>query len=152
MLRHSYFLAVLLLLSPIAGFAREAPDAGSPSFTTVPELSAGFDLLDPQTCPEAREVCADWASRNPHKPVGEVAGAASYLFEELSRQGVLTSDFFLNEKKFLHGIDGSPDPGRMRHFHDAVALASALATERQETNPKEGGDPLSVQLAAGRES
>jgi hypothetical protein len=36
-----------------------------------------------------------------------VAVAGTYLFEELYLQGVLTSDFFLNEEKFLHGIDGT---------------------------------------------
>src|SRR5258708_17280886 len=111
--RPSYFLGLLLLLSPIAGLAREASDVGSPSFTTDPELSAGFDLLYQQEFAAAREGFANWASRNPEQPFGQVAVAASYLFEELSRQGVLTSDFFLNEKKFLHGIDGSPDPHRM---------------------------------------
>src|SRR6266436_4788463 len=152
MLRHSYFLALLLLLSPIAGLAREASDVGSPSFTTDPELSAGFDLLYQQEFAEAREGFANWASRNPQQPFGQVAVAASYLFEELSRQGVLTSDFFLNEKKFLHGIDGSPDPERMSHFRDAVARARELAAERQKTNPKDGEALLALTLAAGMES
>src|ERR1700687_4109253 len=152
MLRHSYFLAVLLLLSPIAGFAREAPDAGSPSFTTVPELSAGFDLLYQQKFAEAREGFANWESRNPQEPLGEIAVAASYLFEELSRQGVLTSDFFLNEKKILRGIDGSPDPGRMSHFRDALARARELAGERQKTNPNDGEALLALTLAAGMKS
>jgi len=153
MLRRSYFLALLLLLSPIAGFAREAtPDAASPSFTTVPELNAGFDLLYEQKFAEARESFANWESRNPEQPFGEVAVAASYLFEELSRQGVLTSDFFLNEKKFLRGIDGSPDPERMSHFRDAVARARELAAERQKTNPQDGEALLALTLAAGMES
>jgi len=150
--RHSYLLALLLLLSPIAGFAREAPDVASPSFTTVPELSAGFDLLYQQKFAEAREGFANWESRNPEQPLGEVAVAASYLFEELSRQGVLTSDFFLNEKKFLHGIDGSPDPERMSHFRDALARARELASERQKTNPKDAEALLALTLAAGMES
>ncbi len=153
MLRHSYFLALLLLLSPIAGLAREAePDAVSPSFTTDPELSAGFDLLYQQKFTEAREGFANWESRNPEQPFGEVAVAASYLFEELSRQGVLTSDFFLNEKKFLRGIDGSPDAERMSHFRDAVARACELARERQKTNPKDGEALLALTLSAGMES
>jgi hypothetical protein len=153
MLRHAYFLAVLVLLSPIAGFAREAAaDAASPSFTTVPELSAGFDLLYEQKFAEAREDFANWEARNPEQPFGEVAVAASYLFEELSRQGVLTSDFFLNEKKFLHGIDGSPDPERMSHFRDALARARELAAERQKTNPQDGEALLALTLAAGMES
>jgi len=48
---------------------------------------------------------------------------------------VLTSDFFLNEKKFLHGIDGSPDPERMSRFREALARTRQLAGERQKTNP-----------------
>jgi hypothetical protein len=153
MLRHSYFLALLLLLSPIAAFAREAaPEISSPAFTTVPELSAGFDLLYQQRFAEAREGFTNWASRNPDQPFGEVAVAASYLFEELSRQGVLTSDFFLDEKKFLHGIDGSPDPQRMTHFREALARARELAAERQKTNPQDGEALLALTLAAGMES
>jgi hypothetical protein len=151
-LLRSYFLAFLLLLSPIPGFAREAPDVASPSFTTVPELSGGFDLLYQQKFSEARKHFANWASRNPEQPFGEVAVAASYLFEELSRQGVLTSDFFLNEKRFLRGIDGSPDPDRMSHFRDAVARARELAAERQKTNPSDGEALLALTLAAGMES
>jgi hypothetical protein len=156
MLRHLHFLALFLLmsvlLSPIAGLAREAPDLASPSFTTDPELSAGFDLLYQQKFGEARDAFANWESRNPEQPFGEVAVAASYLFEELSRQGVLTSDFFLNEKKFLHGIDGRPDPERMSHFRDAVARARELASERQKTDPKDGEALLALTLAAGMES
>ena len=152
MLRHPYFFALFLLLSPIASFAGKASDVGSPAFTTVPELSAGFDLLYGQRYAEARERFANWESRNPEQPFGEVAVAASYLFEELSRQGVLTSDFFLNEKKFLHGIDGSPDPERMRHFRDALARARNLAAERQKTNPQDGEALLALTLAAGMES
>jgi len=68
------------------------------------------------------------------EPFGEVALAASYLFEELSRQGVLTSDFFLNEKKFLRGIDGSPDPERMSHFRECSR--SRTCRGAPETNPK----------------
>src|SRR5258708_35249518 len=130
MLRPSYLLGLLVLLSLVIGFAREAPDANSAAFTTVPELSAGFDLLSQQKFTEAREAFANWKSRNPEEPFGEVAVAASYLFEELHRQGVLTSDFFLNEKKFLHGIDGRPDPERMSHFREALAQARQLARRR----------------------
>jgi hypothetical protein len=152
MLRYSYFLALFLLLSPVVDFARETNGVESPAFTTVPELNAGFDLLYRQRFAEAREAFANWEARNPEQPFGQVAIAAGYLFEELSDQGVLTSDFFLNEKKFLHGIDGSPDPERMSHFRDAIAQACELASERQKTNPKDGEALLALTLAAGMES
>jgi tetratricopeptide (TPR) repeat protein len=152
LLRHFYILALLLLLNPVVNFARETPGVQSPAFTTVPELSAGFDLLYRQKFAEAREAFASWESRNPQEPFGQVAIAAGYLFEELSRQGVLTSDFFLNEKRFLHGIEGSPDSERMSHFRDAIARACELARERQKTNPKDGEALLALTLAAGMES
>ncbi len=82
MLRHSYFRALLLLLSPVIGFAREAPSVDSPAFTTVPELSAGFDLLYQQKFAEAREAFANWKSRNPEDPF-EVAVAGAKAEGEL---------------------------------------------------------------------
>jgi len=150
--RHTYFLALLLLLSPVVGFARETRGVESPAFTTVPALSAGFDLLYEQRFAEAREAFASWEYRNPEEPFGEVAVSASYLFEELSRQGVLTSNFFLNEKKFLHGIDGKPDPERMRHFREALVQARQLARDRQKTNPNDGEALFALTLPAGMES
>jgi hypothetical protein len=151
-LRRSRFLALLLLLSPVIGFGREAPDPAVPAFATIPELSAGFDLLYEQRFAEAREAFANWESHNPEDPFGAVAVAASYLFEELYLQGVLTSDFFLNEKKFLHGIDGSPDPERMSHFREALVIGRQLAHEREKTNPKDGEALFALTLAAGMES
>jgi hypothetical protein len=118
----------------------------------VPELSAGFDLLYEQKFAEAREAFANWESRNPEEPFGEVAVAASYLFEELHLQGVLTSDFFLNEKKFLHGIDGRPNPERMSHFREALAQARQLARERQRTSPNGAEALFALTLAAGMEA
>ncbi len=93
MLRRSYFIARLLLLSPVIGFAREAPSVDSPAFTTVPELSAGFDLLYQQKFAEAREAFANWKSRNPEDPF-EVAGAGAKAEGELrfffAKSGVAT--------------------------------------------------------------
>ena len=131
---------------------KETPRSVSPAFTTIPELSAGFDLLYQQKFTEAREAFANWESRNPTQPFGEVAISASYLFEELYRQGVLSSDFFLNEKRFLHGIEGKPDPERMNHFREAVAQARQLARARQQEDPKDAEALFALALSAGMES
>jgi len=152
MLRFSKFFILMLLLSPAMGSAGEAPSGDAPAFTAVPELSAGFDLLYEQKFAEARRVFASWESRNPEDPFGEVAVAASYLFEELCDQGVLTSDFFLDDKKFLHGISGRPNPERMSHFGEALTRARELAKARQKTNPNDGEALFALTLAAGMES
>ena len=152
MLRHLYFLGLLLVFSPIVTSGRETSGAESPAFTTVPELSAGFDLLYEQRFTEAREAFTNWESSNPKEPFGEVAVAASYLFEELSRQGVLTSTFFMDQKKFLQGIDGKPDSERMKYFREALARTKQLASDRQKTSPNDGEALFALTLAAGMES
>ena len=152
MLRFSKVFILMLLLSPVMGFAAEVPSGDAPAFAAVPELNAGFDLLYEQKFAEARQVFTSWESRNPEDPFGEVAVAASYLFEELCDQGVLTSDFFLNEKKFLHGIDGRPNPERMSHFAEALTRARELAKARQKKNPNDGEALFALTLAAGMES
>ena len=145
-------LAFFALLAPAVITAQETSAGSTPAFYPVPELVAGFNLLYQQKFTEARETFGDWRSHNPEEPFGEVALAASHLFEELYRQGVLTSDFFLNEKRFLHGIDGKPDPVRMSNFREALTQARTLARQRQKTNAKDPEALFALALASGMES
>jgi len=147
-----YCMASLLLLSAVIGGSRPETDARSPAFTKVPELASGFHLLYTQNFAEGREKFADWESQHPDEPFVQVAVAASYLFEEFYRQDVLSSDFFLNEKKFLNGIDGKPDPGRMKSFQEAIQHARKLAKQRLEKNAKDPEALFALALAAGMES
>jgi hypothetical protein len=132
--------------------ARPKVDTGSPAFTNVPELTSGFHSLYLQNFTEAREKFAAWESQHPTEPFGEVAIAASYLFEELYRQGALSSDFFLNEKRFLHGIEGKPDPARMKSFQDALDQARKLAKDRLAINAKDSEAFFALTMTAGMES
>jgi hypothetical protein len=143
--------AALLLFAAAPAFAHAAAE-DSPAFTTVPELAGGFHLLYTQHFPEARQVFQNWASAHPDQPFGQVALAASYLFEELYRQNVLSSDFFLDEKRFLHGIDGKPDPGRMASFREALGRARDLAKARMRQTPKDSEALFALAMASGMES
>ena len=127
-------------------------DALAPAFTPIPELTSGFQLLYAQQFPQAREKFTNWEAEHPQEPFGEVAVAASYLFEEFYRQGVLTSDFFLNEEKFLNGIDGKPDPGRMAQFQGALVRTRTLANKRLKQSPRDTEALFALTLAAGMES
>ncbi len=147
-----YCMASLLMLSAVIGDSRPETDARSPAFTKVPELASGFHLLYTQNFAEGREKFADWESQHPDEPFVQVAVAASYLFEEFYRQDVLSSDFFLNEKKFLNGIDGKPDPGRMKSFQEAIQHARKLARQRLEKNAKDPEALFALALSAGMES
>jgi hypothetical protein len=142
----------VLLFAAGACPASSHQNGDSPAFQTVPELASGFHLLYAQDFPGAREKFDNWESQHPDEPFGEVAVAASYLFEELFRQGVLSSDFFLNEKRFLHGIEGKPDAARMKSFQDALDQARRLAKSRLARNNRDPEALFALTLAAGMES
>lgn len=140
------------LLSPAQPRGRSSAKLSSPAFSTVPELKAGYDLLYEQKFPEARAVFVEWAAKNPTEPFGQVSIAASYLFEEFYRQQVLTSDYFLDDKRFLGGITGTPDPGRIKGFEDATAKARALAAQRLKENKRDPEGLFAITLSAGMQS
>jgi hypothetical protein len=118
----------------------------------VPELKEGFRLLYVQKYPEAREKFSAWTSDHPEDPFGFVATAASYLFEEFYRQGVMTSDFFLDDKKFLRGIEGKPDAERMKNFRAELEQTRKLSTARLAKDKNDAPALFALTLAAGMES
>src|SRR5437867_1491516 len=144
--------ASLVLFAAAACPARSDEIAKTPAFTTVAELSSGFHSLYAQNFSQAREKFDNWELQHPEEPFGEVAVAASYLFEEIFRQGVLSRDFFLNVKRFLHGIEGKPDPGRMKSFQEALDQARKLAKNRLAKNNRDPDALFALTLAAGMES
>jgi hypothetical protein len=150
--RRIYSAVCLLFFTAAACPVRSDEVAKTPAFTAVPELTSGFHSLYAQNFSEAREKFGAWETQHPEEPFGQVAIAASYLFEELYRQGVLSSDFFLNEKRFLHGIEGKPDPARMQSFQDALDLSRKLAKGLLAKNAKDPEAFFALTLAAGMES
>ena len=70
----------------------------------VPELDTGFHLLYELKPEEARGQFEALQKSHPEDPLGSAAEAAAYLFEECYRQGVLTSQFFLDDRRFLGKI------------------------------------------------
>jgi hypothetical protein len=149
------FLSQFLLASLLGlAFSSQHTSAESmgPAFSSIPQLERGYRLLYEQKFPEAREVFQKWASQNPNEPFGQVSLAASYLFEEFFLQRVLTSDYFLNDKRFLGGITGTPDPARIRGFEDAVARARALAFQRLKLQPRDPEGLYALTLCAGMQS
>ena len=140
-----------LVFCPLAR-ANPRESEGDAAFVSIPELRTGFDLLYEQKFDQARAKFLAWESQHPHDPFSHVSIAASYLFEEFYRQGVLTSAFFLDDKKFLHGIEGKPDPQRLKGFLEAISRARALANILLKEDPRDAEALFALTLAAGMES
>ena len=146
------FLFLLLASFSVRVAASRAEESSKGvAFVDIPELQAGFRLLYEQKFPEARQTFLGWEEEHPDDPFGEAAVAASYLFEEFYRQGVLTSDFFL-DKKLVSGIEGKPDPSRMKDFYGAIDRTREIARSRLRNNPNDPEALFSLTLASGMQA
>ena len=114
-----------------------------------PELSAGFRLLYELKFDQARERFAKWEQARPSEPLGPAFEAASDLFEEFYRKGVLTSEFFLDDKRLLGGIKGKPDAPLERQFASAVQRAESLARGRLDKQPMDPAALFALTLVEG---
>ncbi len=117
-----------------------------------PELGAGFRLLYALKFDEARERFAKWEQARPSEPLGPAFEAASDLFEEFYRKGVLTSEFFLDDKRLLGGIKEKPDAPLERQFASAVHRAESLARGRLAKQPKDPNALFALTLIAGMQA
>lgn len=118
----------------------------------VPELEAGFHLLYELKPEEARNHFEAWRKSHPEDPLGSASKAAAYLFEECYRQGVLTSEFFLDDKRFLGKVPLKPDPELRADFFAADQRAQDLAQLRLKTNPGDASALFAMTLSLGMES
>jgi hypothetical protein len=123
--------------------------ASSSAFHETPELDAGFHLLYELKPVEARALFEAWLKSHPADPLGSASEAASYLFEECYRQGVLTSEFFLDDKRFLGKIPLKPDPELRAAFFAADKQAQGLAQLRLKTNPDDTNALFAMTLSVG---
>jgi hypothetical protein len=118
----------------------------------VPELDAGFHLLYELKPAEARAQFEAWQKSHPGDPLGSASEAAAYLFEECYRQGVLTSEFFLDNKRFLGKVALKPDPELRAAFFATDKQAQDLAQMRLQTNPDDTNALFAMTLSVGMQA
>lgn len=118
----------------------------------VPELEAGFHLLYEMKPAEARAQFAAWQKSHPEDPLGSASEAASYLFEECSRQGILTSEFFLDDERFEGKVRLKPVPELRAAFFAADKQAQALAQQRLKTDPDDTNALFAITLSLGMQA
>jgi hypothetical protein len=115
-------------------------------------LEAGFQRLYELKFQDARLEFAAYQKSHPDDPMGKAAEAASYLFEQFNARGVLTTDFFLNDAKFLGGVDGTAAQNHNDAFVAANNQARELAKQRLQSNPQDISGLLGLTIADGMES
>jgi hypothetical protein len=143
----------LLICSLLCGALGCVAVAGSRQTQTdvlrVPELDAGFRLLYELKPAEARTQFAARQKTHPEDPLSSAAEAASYLFEECYRQGILTSEFFLDDDRFIGKIPVKADAALRKAFFAASKRAQDLARLRLKTNPVDANALFAITLSVG---
>ncbi len=126
--------------------------AGQIEALRVPELDAGFHLLYELKPAEAHAEFEAWQKSHPEDPLGSASEAAAYLFEECYRQGVLTSEFFLDNKRFLGKVPLKPDPELRAAFFAADKKAQDLAQSRLKAHPDDANALFAMTLSLGMQA
>jgi hypothetical protein len=137
-------VALLILARPARPWQAESPD--------VPDLDAGFHLLYELKPEEARAKFAARQVSDPEDPLAAAAEAASFFFEECYQQGVLTSEFFLDNKRFLGKVALQPDKQMRIAFFKADLAAQELASRRLKTDPDNVNALLAMTLSLGMQA
>ena len=157
--RGAYLLTTCLLVSSalVAGFLDVRAPLAAPGqlpieAVHVAELDAGFDLLYELKPEQARNQFDAWRKSHPQDPLGSASQAAADLFEECYRQGVLTSEFFLDDKRFLGKIPLKPDPELRAAFFAADKEAQGLAEVRLKANPEDTNALFAMTLSVGMQA
>lgn len=135
--------------------AQEASATQVPHMEADPSaglLDTGFHRLYGLNFKGASADFAAYQKARPDDPMGKAAEAASYLFEEFNTKGVLTSAFFLDDAKFLGGVDGNLSQNRNTAFLDANHQARELAKRQVKSNPRNADGLLVLTISNGMES
>jgi hypothetical protein len=150
-------LAAFAAIAPGIVIAQsQAPDkAPTPVIEADPSaklLESGYRHLYELNFDAGRQDFLTYQKMRPDDPLGKASEAASYLFEQFNTKGVLTSEFFLNDDKFLGGVEGSAAQNRNTAFLQANNQAREQAKSRIKVNPKDMQGLLVLTITDGMES
>ncbi len=115
-------------------------------------LEKGFKKLYGLDFEGARAEFLEYERVRPDDPMGKAAEAASYLYQQFDTKGILSSEFFLNDTRFLGGIEGTPAQNRNEPFETAVHQSRDMAKKRIKANSHDIEGLLALTIADGMES
>src|ERR1700751_2519924 len=142
---------------PAAGaWAQQGPTAKHEAVleadTSSRFLDTGFKKLYELDFDGARLDFKEYQKIRPDDPMGKAAEAASYLYQQFDTKGILSSEFFLNDNRFLGGAEGSPFQNRNEPFEAAVHESREMAKKRVKANSHDVQGLLVLTIADGMES
>ncbi len=118
-----------------AFFAFAIPCAFAAEPATPPEdLYRGWLKMYDLRFDEAHQIFAQWKESHPGDSFGPASDAAAYLFSELARLGVLESELFTDNDRFLSRGKIQPDPQTKSRFEQELASTDRLSDASLRVN------------------
>jgi hypothetical protein len=114
-----------------------------------PSVESGFRLLYEIRFAEARSAFLAWEKEQPNDPLRHAWKAAGYLFEELYHRDMLTSEFFLDDRRLLGGVESGSNDEYQTGFLAASKTAHDLAKQRLALNSKDPDALFAMTITAG---
>jgi hypothetical protein len=121
----------MLLASGFAAPGRAAP----PDAPRTDNLYRGWLQMYDLKFDDSHRVFDAWEQAHPADALGPASNAAAYLFSELARLGVLESELFTDNERFLNRDKAQPDPRARAAFEREVAATDRLADSAIRANP-----------------
>lgn len=115
-------------------------------------LDNGFRQLYELKFQGARADFSSYQRLHPGDPLGKAAEAASYLYEQFSEKGVLSSAFFLDDDRLLGGVEGDPAKNRNAAFLQVNHEARQMAQRMLKSDPNDAEGLLALTMTDGMES
>lgn len=100
-------------------------------------LERGYLLMYGLDFASAQQVFHAWRSEHPRDPLGPMSEAASLLFEELDRSGMLQAQFYVDDASLTNARRSAPAGGLRERFDAKLAEAERLASARLAADPRD---------------
>ena len=142
---------LLLLLLLGSGIAATATAASAVQEVPV-SLGLGYARMYSLDFEGADRVFSAWQKLAPEDPLGPASEAASLLFSELNRLGILEAQFFVEDSSFLQRPNLKPDPQLRERFVAALERADGRARSRIATNSRDVDSLFALTLVSGLEA
>ncbi len=138
---HSFLAMALGALGPIsASLGSSAP------------LDRGYRQMYNLEFSGAHATFQSYIKAHPGDPFGPTSDAASYLFDEFDRLGVLQTELFMDDGKFKEREKLSPDPALREKFQGAIAQSQKIADANLKQSPNDHNALFATVLNLGLES
>ena len=115
-------------------------------------LDQGFRQMYNLEFSDAHKTFQNYIKGHPEDPFGPTSDGAAYLFDEFNRLGVLQTELFVDDEKFLGREKPTPDPAVREKFNGAITQSQKLADAVLQRSPHDRNALFATVLNLGLES